>query len=129
MACQDLVRRPGVFIHEHIPRCHFFSPETRNLFFQTFRTHFSCEENAELTRARLNRRKTWNVHDAFAAIDLSRDGFVTGEEFRMLLVENGFFPTDCDIMALVMRFDRNCDGRVTYADFMEELLPRGTSNF
>jgi hypothetical protein len=45
----------------------------------------------------------------------------------MLLVENGFFPTDCDINALVMRFDRNCDGRVTYADFMEELLPRGPS--
>ena len=55
---------------------------------------------------------------------MDRNGYITGAEFKSLLVDNNFYPNDHDIAMLVDRFDKNNDGRVTYANFIDELLPR-----
>jgi Ca2+-binding EF-hand superfamily protein len=34
------------------------------------------------------------VHDAFATVDVNKNGFITREELKGLLKEYEFFPTD-----------------------------------
>ena len=98
--------------------------ETRNMFLSTFRTHFTIEENAEMLRKRLARRPNFNVHEAFLAIDRDSNGYITKEELRRILSENGVFANERDLQFVVQRFDRNNDGRVSYAEFMEEMVTK-----
>ena len=91
---------------------------------KTFRTHFNVEESAELLRKRLGRRHSFNVHDAFTTVDNNRNGFITKEEFRSILEEAGIFVTEKDLCLILDRYDKQSKGRVTYSEFMEELLPK-----
>jgi len=65
------------------------------------------------------------VHDAFAAVDADRNGFITRDELKALLIEYHFYPTDHELSLLIDRYDRNRDGRISYSEFSEELMPRG----
>jgi hypothetical protein len=56
MCASALGSRYGKFCHMGVPRGHFFSEETRDLFFSTFKVHLQAEENIELMRGRLARR-------------------------------------------------------------------------
>ena len=37
--------------------------------------------------------------------------------------KNGFYPSEMELTWLCTRFDRKLTGHITYAEFMEELLP------
>ena len=92
---------------------------------RTFKIFFSTEENAELARKRLAKRPCFNVHEAFAAVDSDRSGFITRDKFKQILKEYLFYPTEQEVTQLIERFDRNKDGRVSYSEFVEEIMPRG----
>ncbi len=92
---------------------------------KAFRLFFQSEETAELGRKRLAKRPFFNVHEAFAAVDSDRDGFITRDEFKQILKEYKFYPTDQEVTQLIERFSRNRDGRVSYSEFVEEIMPRG----
>jgi Ca2+-binding EF-hand superfamily protein len=109
------------------PRSEYFSSYTRELFFKTLRVHFSVESSAENLRRRLLRRPGFNASDAFAAVDTDRKGYITRDEFRRILREYAFFPTETEVQWLVDRYDRDRDGRVTYSEFAEEILPKSPS--
>ena len=119
---QALQRRPAYHIQHGYCRTHFFQLETRNKFLGVFRTHFTIEENAEMIRKRLSRRPHFNVHEAFVAIDKDSNGFLTKAELRRILAENGVYASEKDLQMLIQRFDRSNDGRITYAEFMEEMV-------
>ena len=94
---------------------------------RVIRTHFNIEESAELLRQRLARRPNFSVHDAFSHCDKSKNGYLTGEELRKLLAENKIFVTDSELESLVARYDHNCDGRISYSEFVSELVPKSQS--
>jgi len=119
-----LLRRPAIHINQGYCRTHFFTVETRNMFLSTFRSHFTVEEQAEMLRKRLGRRPNFNVHEAFLAIDRDSNGYITRTELRNILAENRVYPSERDLMILMQRFDRNGDGRVSYAEFMEEMITK-----
>lgn len=119
-----MARRPAYHIQHGYCRTHFFTIETRNMFLSTFRTHFTIEESAELLRKRLARRPDFNVHEAFQACDRDSNGYLTRTELRRILAENGVYPSERDLQLLIQRFDRNNDGRVSYAEFMEEMVTK-----
>jgi Ca2+-binding EF-hand superfamily protein len=91
------------------------------------RVHFSVESSAENLRRRLLRRPGFNASDAFAAVDSDRNGFITRDEFKSILRQYGFFPTEVELQWLVDRYDRDRDGRITYSEFAEEILPKSPS--
>ncbi len=109
------------------PRSDYFSSYTRDLFFKTLRVHFNVEASAENLRRRLLRRPGFSATDAFTAVDSDRNGFITRDEFKRILREYGFFPSETELQWLVERYDRDGDGRVTYSEFTEEILPKSPS--
>lgn len=110
-----------------VPRADFFSSYTRELLFKTLRVHFSVEASAENLRRRLLRRPGFSASDAFAAVDQDRNGFITRDEFRGILREYGFYQTETEIAWLLERYDRDRDGRISYSEFVEEILPKSPS--
>jgi len=110
-----------------VPRVDYFSSYTRELLWKTLRVHFSVEASAENLRRRLLRRPGFSASDAFAAVDSDRNGFITRDEFRGILREYGFYQTETEIAWLLERYDRDRDGRISYSEFVEEILPKSPS--
>lgn len=110
-----------------VPRHEYFSSYTRELLWKTLRVHFSVEASAENLRRRLLVRPGFSASDAFAAVDQDRNGFITRDEFRGILREYGIFPTETEISWLIERYDRDRDGRISYTEFVEEILPKSPS--
>jgi len=94
---------------------------------RAFRTHFAVEENSELVRKRLSRRPHFSVHDAFTVLDATNTGYLTINDMQRLLNEHRVFVAPKDLNLLFSKFDRNKDGRISYAEFMEEMHPKSTS--
>jgi len=88
MSARMLNQRDAVYMHQGLPKSHYFSRQTRDMFLKAFETHLSCEESAELLRKRLSRRPKFSAHDAFTSMDVNKLGYVTKEDFRSLLAEN-----------------------------------------
>ncbi len=91
---------------------------------QTFRVHFNVEESAELLRKRLARRPFFNCTDAFNACDADKNGYITRDEFKEILKEYGFYATETEVTWLLDRYDRNKDGRISFSEFIDEILPK-----
>ena len=81
-------------------------------------------EAAELLRKRLSRRPNFSVHDAFQTVDKDGNGYLTRNEFGRILAESGIYASSEELMQLLDRYDRNKDGRISYSEFMEEMLPK-----
>ena len=72
----------------------------------------------------MSRRPNFSVHDAFTTVDKDGNGYLTQREFGKLLNENGIYASERETHQLCDRYDRNKDGRITYSEFMEEMLPK-----
>ena len=120
----QLSLRKAFYLHNNCDRLDYFTPETRDLYMKTFKLYFQVEESVELLRKRLAKRPHFSVHDAFAAVDQDRNGFITKPEFKAILNEYGFYCTDIELSMLIDRYDRNHDSKVSYAEFVEEVKPR-----
>jgi len=75
-------------------------------------------------RKRLGRRPSFSPHDAFSAVDYDKNGFITRGEFKEVLKEYGFFASENEISWLIDRYDRNHDGRISYSEFIDEIMPK-----
>jgi Ca2+-binding EF-hand superfamily protein len=119
-----LSSRKAHYLHTPLDKLDYFTAETRALYLKTFKLYFQVEESIELLRKRLAKRPQFSVHEAFAAVDQDRNGFITRPEIKAILNEYGFYCTDTELTMLIDRYDRNHDGKVSYAEFVEEIKPR-----
>ncbi len=46
------------------------------------------------------------------------------EEIKELLIKYNMYVSEKEISALIDRYDRKRDGRITYSEFMQELNPK-----
>lgn len=121
----SLLARPAYFLkHHNFRESDYFNLDTREQFRRAWRTHFQVEYHNEILRKALQRRPYFNTRDAFEHCDLDKNGFVTKAELRDLLHWNGVMATDAEVNGLLDRFDRNKDGRISFAEFSDELLPK-----
>lgn len=120
-----LHNRKGRYIHNKtVPKKLYFTEQTRDAFFMTLKKHFEIEETVELSKKKLWRRPTLDIHDAFSCVDVNKRGSLIKEDFQALLENNGFHPSDVEMNYLVSRFDRSLNGIINYQEFMDEILPR-----
>lgn len=60
-------------------------------------------------------------------MDTKGDGFIDKEEIKDLLIKFNLYVSEKEICALVDRYDRKRDGRITYSEFSNELTPKSFS--
>jgi Ca2+-binding EF-hand superfamily protein len=116
--------RSAYYMTRGYPRNEYFARDTREQLLKTFKVHFSVESSAEYLRKRLLRRPGFNISDAFQAVDVDNNGYLTRDEFKKLLRDHRFYATEEEVTWLVDRYDRNQDGRISYSEFMDEILPK-----
>jgi len=100
-----------------------FCSETRAQLVRLFQLIFKVEKASEDLRYRLSSAK-FNIHQAFEMIDRNQTGWITGEEFRVFLRDHGIYTSDKDLMILMLRYDKNQDGKVSYSEFVQEISPK-----
>jgi len=72
----------------------------------------------------LHKKAQFSYSQAFSLIDANKNGFLAKDEFQGVLEEGSFFATNKELDMLLMRFDRDRDGKVTYSEFFAEMAPK-----
>lgn len=123
----QLNNRKAKYIHmKELSKKAYFTDQTREMFFTVLKTHFHADQKIEVCKKRVTRRPTFNIHDAFAASDVYRQGHLTRDDLKRLMQRNGFHCTESELNMLSARFDRKLIGVITYQEFMDEILPRSS---
>jgi Ca2+-binding EF-hand superfamily protein len=94
-----------------------------------WRTHFRVETSAESLRKRLTKNYNFDFYTAFKTCDLNDNGLISKNELKDLLNERGIFASEQDVGHLMSKFDKDQDGRITYGEFMEEMIPKSPSKY
>lgn len=55
---------------------------------------------------------------------MNRDGAITREEFKRLIQSRGFYVSEKEATEIVEKMDKNKDGRITFSEFRDEMVPR-----
>ena len=116
-------RQPRYLHNKEISKRNFFAEQTRDIFFQVFKVHFHIDQKIEIAKKRCTRRPSFNIHDAFATIDTYKQGVLKRDDIKRLMQRNGFHPTESELTWLCTRFDRKLTGKISYDEFMTEVLP------
>ena len=106
-----------------------FSADTQYRLTRTLKLHLETENVAESLRHRLAIRPSFSMHEAFQAVDRDRNGYITYDEFKLLLEQHGIFATIKDVESLMDRYDKNKDGRVSYSEFLDEVTPKSPKKY
>ena len=125
----DINSRKSYYLPNGYPKNEYFLRDTRDQYLKTLKIHFAVETSAEYLRKRLMRRPGFSASDAFTACDQDRDGYITRDEFRGILRDYGHYVTSDEITWLVDRYDRNQDGKISYSEFINEILPKSPSRW
>ncbi|CDI74841.1 EF hand family protein, related [Eimeria praecox] len=88
------------------------------------KTHYNAQRTkVEELRAALAHRPAFAAHKAFAALDPLGNGCLTSGDLQRYLRNHGIAVTDSEAYNLLRRLDANGDGRVSFPEFVDFLLP------
>lgn len=57
-------------------------------------------------------------------MDRECSGFLKLEDLREFLANNGFFATERELQTIMAKCDKNEDGRISFAEFIDEFSPK-----
>ena len=109
-----LANKHAQYLHQNIPKRHYFTNETRQCFFDCLRVHFESEESIELLKKRLSRRPGFNIRETFKYLDQSSEGLIYRDDLNKVMQDNKIYMTDQELDLLHCRFDKNRNGRITF---------------
>lgn len=66
----------------------------------------------------------FNVYDAFNSLDINGDGRISRNEFKRMIQSRGFYVSEKEVTEIVEKMDKSKDGRVSLAEFVDEIRPR-----
>lgn len=75
-------------------------------------------------RALITDKPNFNVFEAFKLCDVNHDGIITEIELATFLESRGIECDNHDIHLLMDKFDKDRDGKISYHEFMEEMMPK-----
>jgi Ca2+-binding EF-hand superfamily protein len=105
----------------HVP----LSVETKAMLTQIFLLIIELEHYAENLRREVVNTNS-NLNDLFQVLDVEAKGSVSVNDFRELLKKYSIQPTINDLKSLVKRFDLNKDGKVSYSEFINQVIPKAS---
>jgi Ca2+-binding EF-hand superfamily protein len=118
-----LTTRISYYIHKPYYRIsEYFHPDTRIVIEALLGDNLRVESVSETMRQHLSLIPTFNIMNAFNTIDMKDDGYLSKEQFKLLLEAHGIYTKQSEF--LVDRFDKNKDGKVSYNEFADEVRPK-----
>ncbi len=93
-------------------------------FKDLLKAHFRAEDESEYQRQKLQRRPYFSVSEAFRTCDLNQTGTISKYELKDLIESKGLYINYRELDSLVENFDKNKDGRISFSEFMDEMLPK-----
>ncbi|KRX08920.1 hypothetical protein PPERSA_09024 [Pseudocohnilembus persalinus] len=106
-----------------------WSLETRQNFGILFKIMIQNEAALESLRQRLNKRKNFNLKKIFSYIDGDLDGYWRVSDFKKIFDQCGITIDKNDLYYLILRFDRTCNAKVSYSEFIAEISPKSSQKF
>ncbi len=82
--------------------------------------------NVEAIKEDLVSRYDFNILEAFKTVDIHHSLFTDFDNLSAYLAKEGAGARYDDVLAFIRRLDKDLDGRVSYTEFMEGMLPAGT---
>lgn len=77
--------------------------------------------SSEELRKDLARRHDFSTYGCFRAIDDLNEGDFKPDNIRAFLKNNGYYPTEDEVIAIVRRLDLDADCKISYAEFCEAI--------
>jgi Ca2+-binding EF-hand superfamily protein len=90
---------------------------------RALREQISFEKELENAKIQLISKADFNLFDAFRIFDIDSRGVISIHDLKSGLSEIGIFPSNEDLELYVKRYDKNYDGRLTFAEFSDSFTP------
>lgn len=119
-----LTDRPDFYMSRNIPVSQFFNHETRVEIRALWASIFKCERACEVLRVCLRTRPYFNIKHAFSHMDTDGDNFITLDDIREFLASSGFYATERELAGIMQKCDKDGDGRISFAEFVDEFSPK-----
>lgn len=68
--------------------------KTLLIYRNLWNNHIKIEQQAEFIRDRLSKKSSFNIYDAFKAVDSDNDGKINKYELKQIIDGNGFYTSD-----------------------------------
>lgn len=104
-----------------------FSVETLDMITDAFIVLLNIQTVTEELKQKMF-TKTFNLQKIFEKIDMNGLGFLTRGCFRNLLRKFKYYATDRDLEAILLMYDTNKDGKITYGKFVQGACPKTMNN-
>lgn len=82
-----------------------------------------AETDLEIMKRQIALESDWNVQDCFRMFDLSESGEITRRQFEEVFNLMRLYPTSIEIELTLFRYDKDMDGRLSFYEFSEMVLP------
>lgn len=92
-----LTDRPDFYMSRGVPPSQFFNADTRSEMRNLWSSLFKCERSCEVLRTNIRARPYFNIKSAFAFMDRNCDGYLSLDDLREFLSNNGFFATEREL--------------------------------
>jgi Ca2+-binding EF-hand superfamily protein len=99
------------------------SLETLEIIVDTFILLLNIQSVTEDLKQKMY-RPSFNVQEIFQEIDMNGLGFLTRGCFRNLLRKHKYYATDRDLEGILVVYDANKDGKITFSKFVHGLCPK-----
>ncbi|OMJ82990.1 hypothetical protein SteCoe_16204 [Stentor coeruleus] len=104
-----------------------FSIETLDMIVDMFIVLLNIQSVTEELKQKLY-VKSFNVQRIFENIDMNDLGFLTKGCFRNLLRKYKYYPAERELEGVLVIYDANKDGKITYSKFVQGLCPKSINN-
>lgn len=104
-----------------------FSIETLDMVVDAFIVLLNIQSVTEELKQKLY-LKNFNVQRIFEKIDMNDLGFLTKGCYRNLLRKYKYYPAERELEGVLVIYDANKDGKITYSKFVQGLCPKSINN-
>ena len=72
-------------------------------------------------RIDLESRHDFSTFGCFSAVDTANEGDINIDNLRAFFKENGYYPLEDELIALVRRLDVDADAKISYPEFCDSI--------
>lgn len=103
-----------------------YAQMTKNALKKLFLAIIKKEKNCDLDRILVGNKRT--VETIFSALSLKKEQKISSDLLKTLLDEEDEVPNFVELSALIEKFDYDCDGLISFDEFLYEMGPKKYSS-